>query len=173
MSFVRTCPDLPSPQQNPPHITFAVSKYALSGIRNPDVYQHVKSIFHLVCYCHRCNQPTLINPHCFLLANPAQRKSPDQRTLQTKNPDIFLVYSTSRQYVGEYAGNMPAIVPNSLDSHYSQSNNRSTSNISRIYWSPYIREESYMFEYTDTLSVCQDTRYREYTGFFICREYID
>ena len=22
-----------------------------------------------------------------------------------------------------------------------------------------------MFEYTDTLSVCQDTRYREYTGF--------
>ena len=38
-------------------------------------------------------------------------------TLQTKNPDIFPVYSTSRQYVGEYAGNIPAIVPNSLDSH--------------------------------------------------------
>ena len=88
------------------------------------------------------------------------------RSLQTKTPDIFLVYSTSRQYVGEYASNMPAIVPNSLDSHYSQSNNRSTSNISRIYRSPYIREESYMFEYTDTLSGCHDTRYREYTGFF-------
>ena len=93
--------------------------------------------------------------------------------LQTKNPDIFLVYSTSRQYVGEYAGNIPAIVPNSLDSHYSQSNNRSTSNISRIYRSPYIREESYMFEYTDTVSGSGATRYREYTGFFICREYID
>ena len=85
-------------------------------------------------------------------------------TLQTKTPDILSVYSTSRQYVGEYAGNLPAIVPNSLDSHYSQSNNRSTS--------PYIREESYMFEYTDTLSVYQATRYRGYTGFFICREYI-
>ena len=92
--------------------------------------------------------------------------------LQTKNPDILSVYSTSRQYVGEYAGNMPAIVPNSLDSHYSQSNNRSTLNISRIYRSPYIREESYMFEYTDTVSGSGATRYREYTGFFICREYI-
>jgi len=94
-------------------------------------------------------------------------------TLQTKNPDIFPVYSTSRQYAGEYAGNIPAIVPNSLDSHYSQSNNLSTSNILRIYRSPYIREESYMFEYTDTVSGSQrpqDTA--NIPGFSICREYV-
>ena len=83
-----------------------------------------------------------------------------------KNPDIFRVYSTSRQYVGKYAGNIPAIVPNSLDSRYSQSNIRYTSHISKIYQSPYTREESYMFEYSDNVSGSGPTRYREYTGFF-------
>ena len=43
-------------------------------------------------------------------------------TLQTKTPDIFPVYSTSRQYVGEYAGNMSLLVPYLSDSHILQTN---------------------------------------------------
>ena len=127
-------------------------------------------------HTYRPKGQTVITPRVSMEGSEEKTMSMSSRhhiatPLQTKNHDIFPVYSASRQYVREYAGNIPAIVPNSLDSYYSQSNNRSTSIISRIYRSPYIREESYMFEYTDTVSGSHDTRYREYTVFF-CREYI-
>ena len=47
-------------------------------------------------------------------------------SLQTKNPNTFPVYSTSREYIGEYAGNMPLLVPYSSDSQISQTNYCST-----------------------------------------------
>jgi len=96
----------------------------------------------------------------YLPITPAMNVCIMYDTLQTKKPNILSAYSTSWRYTGEYAGNIPALVPNSTDSHYShsQSNHRSTLNISPIYRSPYIREESYMFEYTDNLSGSQDTR---------------
>ena len=96
----------------------------------------------------------------------ARRCEAWQQSLQTKNPDIFPVYLTSRQYVGEYAGNMSLLVPYSSDSHILQTNYFSTFNIPRIYRFSYIREESYIIECTDNMSGSGATRYREYTGFF-------
>ena len=78
--------------------------------------------------------------------------------------DIFPVYSTSREYIGEYAGNMSLLVPYSSDSQVSQTNYCSTfkylANIPIVVH----MQEPHIIEYTDNLSVCQDTRYREYTG---------
>jgi len=93
-------------------------------------------------------------------------------TLQTKNPDIFPGYSTSWQYVGEYAGNMPKLVPNSRDSQVSVSNNRSRSNFLPICRSSHIRRNSTCLNMS---TVCRGARTQDSwicRVFSICREYI-